>query len=108
MRTKWEMSCPLPEALPEQGSTAFGFQVRDDMQIQIFGLETRPKTVLSACFSSDFVFQILQISISNNGVLFSDPADLTVYDSICRSCISANNCSRLVSASAAKRMVTSL
>ena len=28
MRTKWEMSCPLPEALPEQGGVQFRFEVQ--------------------------------------------------------------------------------
>ena len=40
---------------------------------------------------------ILQISISNDGSLFSPLVELTVYDSVCKSCESAANCIRQVS-----------
>ena len=43
------------------------------------------------------MFSILQISVSNDGVLFSDPEDLIIFDSLCRSCASAADCALLVS-----------
>ena len=116
MRSKWEMSCPLPETpvslntpFSEPGASVYGFMVianiypqkertesvgnnGDSYWVTILELKIISLlTILRVCIN-----YIVQISISNDGSLFSPPVELTVYDSVCQSCESAANCVRQV------------